>query len=85
MQRRFVIAAFATMLASGSVAAGEVKSPRDPSSGQASGKVSLQDLHFTSRADAAARCGDAPVTKAADGSFTCSVSKAQYDLATQKK
>lgn len=44
-----------------------------PSSGSGSGKVSLQDMHFTSKAEAVAACDKAPVTTAADGSFTCSV------------
>ncbi len=80
-----ILIALATVAAAAQANAGEIKSPRDPSTGQSSGKVSMQDLHFTSRAEAAARCGDAPVTKAPDGSFACSVPKAQYDLAVQKK
>ncbi len=42
-------------------------------SGMARGKVSMQDLHFSSKAEAAAACDKAPVSSAADGSFTCSV------------
>lgn len=44
-----------------------------PSSGGGTGKVSMQDLHFSSRADATAACDKAPITTAADGSFVCSV------------
>ena len=44
-----------------------------PSSGGGSGKVSMQDMHFSSRADATAACDKAPITTAADGSFVCTV------------
>lgn len=69
----------------GPAAAHDVKSPRDPASGHASGKVSMQDMHFSTRTEAAATCDKAPITTAPDGSFVCSVPKATYDLATSKK
>lgn len=47
--------------------------PPSSGSGGGSGKVSMQDLHFSSKAEAAAACDKAPVVAAADGSFTCSV------------
>lgn len=55
-----------------------------PSSGAGTGKVSMQDMHFRTKADAAAACGKAPVTTAADGSFTCSV-PASSDHAISEK
>lgn len=45
--------------------------PPAPSSGAGSGKVSLQDMHFSTKADASAHCDKAPVVAAPDGSFTC--------------
>jgi hypothetical protein len=47
--------------------------PAPASTGSGAGKVSMQDLHFSSRSAAVAACDKAPVTVAADGSFTCSV------------
>ncbi|QXQ06890.1 hypothetical protein KX816_02145 [Sphingosinicellaceae bacterium] len=59
----------ATLAAAGPAAAG----PRDVSSGQGSGKVNVQDLHFSSRAEAATRCPGG-VADQPDGSFACSAS-----------
>ncbi len=64
-------AAFAALV---SASAGPAwAAPAPASSGSGAGKVSMQDLHFSSRSAAVAACDKAPVTAAADGSFTCSV------------
>lgn len=55
-----------------------------PPSSSSSGKVSMQDMHFTTKADAAAHCDKAPVTMAADGSFVCSMPTSS-DMAINEK
>lgn len=52
----------------------KVVSPRDPASGQSTGKVNLQDLHFTSRSDAVAKCPGGATVDQPDGGFACSSS-----------
>ena len=51
--------------------------------GQGTGKVSLQDFHFSTRANAAAVCDTAPITEA-DGKFTCSLTPEQARMANNK-
>lgn len=60
-----------TLLLALAVAVPALAAPPAPSSGGGAGKASMQDMHFTTKADAAAHCDKAPVVAAADGSFTC--------------
>jgi hypothetical protein len=66
-------ATIAVLVSALAVSANAAPAPAPASSGSGAGKVSMQDLHFSSRSAAVAACDKAPVTAAADGSFTCSV------------
>lgn len=63
-----------------SAAAHEVKSPRDAATGQSSGKVSMQDMHFSSRAEASAKCPGGVTLDRPDGSFACDVATADHAI-----
>ena len=58
--------------------------PRDAHSGQSSGKVNVQDMHFTTRAAADAKCPGAAVASP-DGSFACSSSAEPAGMAINEK
>lgn len=59
-------------LATGAGAAAIAASPP----GGGTGKVSVQDIHFTTRKEAATHCDASVVRAAADGSFVCSADDA---------
>ncbi len=82
---RLTIAAAAALAGTAALAAQADKSSaaRDSSTGMSTGKVSMQDFHFTSRAQAAAVCDKAPITEA-DGKFTCSLTPEQARMANNK-
>jgi|GEM_PF-2980310 len=82
---RFTIAVAAALAGTAALAAPADKSSvhRDSSTGMSSGKVSMQDLHFTTRAQAVAVCDKAPITEA-DGKFTCSLTPDQARMANNK-
>lgn len=45
--------------------------PSDASTGMASGKMSMSDLHFSTHADAAAHCDNAAISTGSDGGYIC--------------
>lgn len=51
--------------------------------GGGTGKVSLQDFHFSTRADAVAACDDAPISEV-NGKFSCSLTPQQARMANNK-
>ena len=67
MRHRAPIVVLGLLLATAAVSA----EPARTQGGHPSGKVNMQDMHFTSRSDAVAKCPGG-VADQADGSFACS-------------